>query len=288
MYGWTARSKVTLFALPLVASAAYLSASKFGTQSTVVLLSVGIAWLLFRRSDSVVGGAVLGVAITIKLFPALLLIPLWYWNRRRAAAAAALGFLLLNVGGLLVYGLNPIEGVGALRTAASTWIGFSGNGSLAMVIARVGLPVEWVGPLVTLAGLVGAVAISVKRRGESSFAVVTMIALLASPLSWEHYDVLAFVVLGFVLSTRWRLLAHSRAVLWLAITWIALQMTSNSLDSVYGTTEFTFSGISALVGRLALLAATLLIWLQEPRIDDQQLMTPLIGDRSVGSGRHGP
>ena len=105
--------------------------------SAFVVIAVG----LIRKSDSILGGIALGLAITSKLWPASLLIVMLRRNRHRSEVAAAYsgGLALL---GSIVFRLSPLKVWDGLTSAGSTWVGFPANGSLGGRFASLGMSVQ--------------------------------------------------------------------------------------------------------------------------------------------------
>lgn len=256
----------------LVGSAAYLATLKFGTQSTLILFLISIAWLLLKERDSVAGGIALGMVIGLRLFPALLLIPLWRYRKRRSVFSAVITFVTLNLVGLWFYDLNLIEAIEGLRTAADGWVSFSGNGSLLMPLTKLGMDVQITTTIVVSMALFASLSLPIKGKSfELSAALVMMISLLSSPISWEHYDVLAFLVVAFLVGFISRSSKSQPFVKAAVGLWLALQIISPRITSVtLGDRAFTFSGPMAMAGRLVLLAAVVYVFVNS-RPDEADL-----------------
>ena len=258
-FGWGAFSTTTLISVGLLGSTAFLATLEFGTHSLLILLTVATTWALVRNGDSTAAGISLGIAIALRLFPGLLLIPLLARRQWRALLASLLTFVALNTLGLAAYGLSLADVVDGLTAAGGEWMAFGGNGSLAMPLARLGLDPSVAGASVVAVGVAAAFAISSRGRTEGIWSVVIVLALLASPLSWEHYDVLGFLVLGLVWSV-YGAQRVPRVVGLLLALWLLFQLVGGSVDNYLGTATFSLSGSLSLAGRLVLLAAALLAW----------------------------
>ncbi len=259
MAGTTTRF-VMLGATLAVGSAAYTATLEFGTQSTVLLLLVAATWHYTSNRDSSLGGVALGVAMTLRLFPGLLVIPLWAFGRKKAAASSIFTFLALNATGLVVFRLTLTNAIDALQTALQGWASFGGNGSLVMPLVRLGLETQVASNLVVGLGVVTALFISHNGKAYlESLALTLVIALMVSPLSWEHYDVLGLLVFTY-LAIRWAESAHRDPILTLTLaSWALLQMTASSIDGAVGR-DLYLSGSLALAGRGVLLAASLSVF----------------------------
>ena len=228
----------------LILSHPAISAFEFGSQSFIVAVLVTIAIGLLGRGSSLYGGVALGLAITLKLWPALLVVLLLRRGHRRDVVAA-----LATSGGLallasVLFRLSPPQVWDGLTSAGSTWVGYSGNGSLAGRFALMGVPVQGAIALSSLL-LIAVLPWLWGRRVDLDVALwgTVAIALLASPLSWDHYNVV-LIPIAIVLArrshgwsdpTRWALVAW--ATLTLGGRFFLLFIDKHSL--VRGTMAFT-------------------------------------------------
>lgn len=264
----------------LVASAAYLATLKFGSQSAFLLFLVSLSWVLTRKRDSPLGGLFLGVVIALRLFPALLLIPLWRHGRRQAVYVAVLTFGLLNVAGLWFYDLNVLDAIEGLRTAAEGWVPFSGNGSILMPLTKLGLNVQSASIVVGAIAITLAMVIPIKGRSlDLSLSLTLMIALISSPISWEHYDVMAFLVVAYLAAVISRNSRASTPLKFALGLWLTIQLVSPRIAGfTLGERAFTLSGPMALAGRIVLFAA--LVYLVLKRRPTSTNLEPSQPDRS--------
>jgi hypothetical protein len=180
----------------IAASPAALAAAAWGTQSVLIAaLLMAVPFLLLRERPEW-AGATLAVAGLLKVFP-LLLLPL-LWGHTRALGWCVVTVLGLTVAGLLMSGVGVSEWATSLMYAGEIWFYLSDNGSLAASLVR------WSGMERTLAaalglavgfvGIVGLSAVNVKRQVQlvPVFLAGCCFALLATPVSWIHYDVAIF------------------------------------------------------------------------------------------------
>lgn len=171
------------------------------------------------------GGALVGIAIAIKLTPAVFL--LWFLLRRdwRGMAGAIVSFLVLTgLGHLLMpadstlYWTTTLVDTGRIGGAA-----YASNQSISGVLHRLGLDSTLLWFVIALAAglLVAWVAWRLLRLGRDLAAalVVSFAALLCSPVSWGHHWVwgLALVVMLFT----WGLGEQRRGLWW----WLAVSGT---------------------------------------------------------------
>jgi alpha-1,2-mannosyltransferase len=201
-----------------------------------ILLALLVASALdFTRHRDARAGAWLGLATALKMFPALLLLFAAYRGRWRAAASGAgvavavtlLALVPLGVPGAVASIHNWLA-----RSATGAWELERQNQSLPAVLGRAGLPPVWgVGlgvALVVLAGLVLR-----RPTAHHDFAhdlgIVTLLAILVTPIAWIHYYWLAFPAwIGAI--SRAPLARHRLAQVALAIAGVA----TSGLMTIWG------------------------------------------------------
>jgi uncharacterized membrane protein len=188
-------------------------------------------WALLRRGREGLAGALLGLACLIKLFPGLIVLYLLLRRRWRAAGAALGTFAAGNLLALALVGPgDTIAYVVRMAPRDSAEHGLSPiNVALAGVIRRLLADGPWVSPLIDapllatlLIGLacLGALAILLRQIGltpppaeddDRAFALVCVIMLLISPLTWWHIFPLLLLPFGLLLQDlrtrldRWKL-----------------------------------------------------------------------------------
>jgi len=162
----------------------------------VLLLALVVAtWRDLERRRDARAGVWLGLATAVKIFPALLVAYAAYRHRWRAAAWAA------GVAALVT--LLPIapRGVAGARDTLTDWIAISAQGtadrraksqSLAALVDRTGAPAA-AGIAASLALVAGAAWwLRRPRPLFTEVALVTHVAVLATPLVWEENFVLLY------------------------------------------------------------------------------------------------
>lgn len=184
---WSKRHLVVALSPALLASTAVYSNFRLGQWSILIALLIAFAWLRAVRLPAL-SGAALGVAAALKLWPALVLVPLVFGRNRRAVAAATGMFAGLNALGLLIYRLAPSEVIIGM-SASTTWTNHPGNGS---VFGFIGLGPATLGLVVTVA--VGALVLAWNRAPATMAPLAIVLGTLVSPVSWEHYDVALIAV----------------------------------------------------------------------------------------------
>jgi uncharacterized membrane protein len=251
------RADLILLAAPLlVLSHPAISAFEFGSQSFVVAGLITLAIGLLRRGDSAVGGVALGIAISLKLWPALLMIPLWRAGRRRGTlfGLAVSGVSTLVAG--LVFRLSLLQVWRGLTGASNTWVGFPGNGSLAGRFTIMGASV----PAATILSAVVLLPILLllwdRMTGlEVELWGTVLVALLASPLSWDHYNIV-LIPLAVMLARRSR--GWSDPERWFLLGWAALTLGGRFVRLAIDR-PIEIAGALAFSDRALLLVALILI-----------------------------
>jgi hypothetical protein len=162
-----------------------VEAVSVGAQSSVVALLLAVAWWRTREGDDMLAGVAVGVAITLKLFPWLLLV-LLVFRRRITALWVVVTAAVLNGLGLLFPGVALSGALDAL-SAANLSESAELNGSLIRMLS------EWIpaGPLTVGLALVGGLLAVVIGRAswgmDRQWFAVLAVSLAASPLIWRHY-----------------------------------------------------------------------------------------------------
>jgi hypothetical protein len=165
-------------------------------QLYLALAFLGICgWRWLQEGRSILAGLAIGVLAAVKpnflVVPGLLLIA-GYW--RTAAAATLFGVAIVGAS-VLLYGLEPWQQWLALLGTDGPRAGFVTNGSLIGLATRLNAPL--VGTI-TAVGLLAASAIwawRIRPPAVKLTGVAIMVSLLASPIAWVHYSLLAVPVL---------------------------------------------------------------------------------------------
>lgn len=183
---------VAAVAVPLQINFDYLNIN-----AVLLGLVVAAAFDLDRGRD-VRAGVWLGMVTALKVFPGLLLLYAAYRRRWRAAATGA-GFAL----GFSLCALLPLGLSGALASArgwlansgAGVWVMHRRNQSLPGMLSRAGVPHEGAIAIDLLLLALAAVAlrrVPVDDDVVHDVGIVMLLAILVSPMAWDHYYLLAF------------------------------------------------------------------------------------------------
>jgi hypothetical protein len=168
-----------LVAGSLALSLLYVEGLHLGTNNYVVLaMLAGFTWLYLRGADAP-AGVILGIAIAVKLWPAVLLL-VALRERRMRVVAWVVGVVVVQA--VVLFGWLGIDAVPAFVTNLRTEI--PATGYLIGPTAIPGLRDLWNGGL----GLVLGVAIlALPLRGAAGIGVAILAGLCAIPNLWIHY-----------------------------------------------------------------------------------------------------
>lgn len=179
----------------LVASPAMLDAVRLGTLTPVLALLLALAWRW--RDQAARCALVVAAAIVAKVFLAPLLLWLLVTRRLRAAAIAVAATAGLVVGGWVAVGLAGLREYPTLLSTLSD-VEAARSYSLAALAAAAGRPLPGLGLTAALA-LIGVPVLVLLHRRAGDHAVVAGavgLSLLATPILWLHYLLLAGVVVA--------------------------------------------------------------------------------------------
>lgn len=161
----------------------------WGQVGLLILICLTGSWWCLRRGREGWAGALLGLAIAVKLYPALIALPLLAGRRWRAVAMAAAVSAALVGGSFLAVGVDQTLFYVRELLPATGDLGTGDEGNYAL---RELLP----GPLAAAGGLaiLGLLAWLGRRiPAADSLSLGTTAVLLISPVVWSHYFVLALL-----------------------------------------------------------------------------------------------
>ena len=181
---------------PVIASVRHAS------QSLLISSLIILCWYLIRMKRDMLGGAILGFAISLKLYPAVLLLYL-ILKRWRVFLAAMMVTLVLGVLAWLCVGGQDISRFAAAERVVIGTFGVSRAnislfsvilGAMAMSPTSTGASAVLLATSVLLgAGSVWVTRMKVRNRADNmdyldfDFAVATCLMCLVSPIVWSHY-----------------------------------------------------------------------------------------------------
>jgi hypothetical protein len=219
-----ARAPAAWLVLPLVASLPMLTALQYGQVHVVTLCASIAAMIAFRKRWIAAGGALLGLAIVLKLFPVILLAYLAARSRWRAVASTTVACALYLTLTWLWFGAAPIEAFVdyqlprlASGAAFASFVGQPNFDTVHMSIPGVVISLEQLGldpgsTAATALGSLYAVGVLVvvwilARRGETPIAWLALLGLastagLYAPAAYT--SVATLWLLAAVLAVTWK------------------------------------------------------------------------------------
>lgn len=161
----------------------------WGQVGLPILLCLSLAWIALQRGQDGRAGVALGIAITLKLYPVVLFVPLLVGGRFRLVGTAVLVAAALIGGSFTAISLE--QTLFYLRevipAAAAHGVGDIGNYAL-----RDRVPFLVYAPIAVLIGAYILIIAWRRRLADAVLLSITAI-LLTSPLVWGHYFVLALL-----------------------------------------------------------------------------------------------
>ena len=241
----------------------------------LLALIAAATWSLVRERDAM-AGALLGAAIALKVFPALLLLVLVARARWRATAIAIVTAVVLTLIPLAIYG--PDEYVNLSRDfwrLANSGFPLRGNNqSLVAALDRwqfgnsaddVREPSVGAPAVIVVTMLVGILLWIGARWQRPTMATTTLqmfaaltLAVVLSPIAWDHYWLLLFPALVATYDSRNdRLLGAAGGYLF----WVAAVMISGFSPLLFGQQGFNVIRRLSSSTIAALLIFAALVWL---------------------------
>jgi alpha-1,2-mannosyltransferase len=190
-----------------------------GQLSIVICLCVVGAWALLRHGRDFTGGLLLGLSISVKLYPGLLLVVL-ILRRRWRAVWGALVFILASMILILVF-INPQDiwyyVTQIIPQDAKEWANFPINFSIYGLFGKLFRDSAWIKPispnpsLASVLSILSSLALftyvvyQVQRMprtrigDDTAYAVTSLAMLLLSPVIWFHALLLLPLQFGLLL-----------------------------------------------------------------------------------------
>ena len=177
----------------------------YGQSNGLLLLLLVVAWLQMKQRRDGVAGVALGLAIALKLFPALMAIPLIRMPRRRALASTIASSVIFSAVGVFLVGIGSTREFVKPATPVNFafWRAAPMNLSLPGIAYRWLTSSRWRPGAANAPGIAAALAFALialcvvamfktPARMSGRFWAAIPLMLLATPLMWETY--LVFVV----------------------------------------------------------------------------------------------
>jgi Glycosyltransferase family 87 len=180
-----------------------------------------VAWYFLRRDREIPAGIALGLACTLKFFPAIMILFLLLLRRWRAVLASAAAYLAVALFIATRFGIHSwMEFFVQQRTIADRWIWYSENASIAGIVVRLFWPAcKGIGHASTAASAISAglsaalLALSwrwcrdLARRRETfdlPYAWFSIVSVMVNPWVWQHYRTFLLLPLLVAGVALWR------------------------------------------------------------------------------------
>jgi alpha-1,2-mannosyltransferase len=198
---------LVLISFPLITGLPYASVTALFTVTAILLASA--------FQDRSWAGIPLGLAAASRLWPGLIIIGFWVAGRRKAAYVATGVFVVISAAGLLLPGVTLEGSIESLTGGPGHWLNTNLNFSLALVMLTPGVPAFVVTAVMSALGLLLA-----WRNKEQAIPITILTALLASPLSWPIYSLVALPAAAMWWReerTRLMMLVAAPLILWMIV-----------------------------------------------------------------------
>ncbi len=177
-----------------------LASVRHASQSLIIGSLAVLCWMLIRRHRDILGGAALGVATVLKVYPAVLLAYLIF-RRRSAFAAAAAVIALLGAAVWMCIGVSDLYRFAATARTVTETFGEARNNlslfSLVFGAARLSPSPAMAAAFLMFLGFTFSVGVALLTKAGQSmdaleaydleFAIVACGICLLSPIVWAHY-----------------------------------------------------------------------------------------------------
>ena len=244
---------------------------RWAQMNGLLLLGLVLAWRDIRRGHDLRAGILLGAATALKIFPWMFLIPLLRTRKTKAAGwmlASAIGVTAVGVGAL---GLESSRTFLRVATPGNVEIWGAAPHSISIVTLpfRLFASARWLDPSVGVPpyiGLlgVGLVALCAFAAWHTSSAIsrdpfwsVVPWMILATPIAWAHYLVVA-LPLGFLVLLR-RRGASGMLRGFLVLAFLLFAVGPSYLDWLSGVGAFSLQDYGNVVAGTTLLIAGLAV-----------------------------
>lgn len=212
----------------------------------LLLACLGGAAYALRTRRETWAGAFIGAATALKAYPGLVALSFIHRRAWRGLAAAVGTAALLSLLPALAYGpgeLAALFGRWLSFSAAGGWPTVGNNQSIVAMVERfVGVDSRLVAPLYAgaIVALLAAFVWAARPPGDAApddLAALTLVAVIASPIAWEHYWILMFP--AFFVAYNSHRYETSR---WARIGfWTAVVLTSGLSRNTLGVNGFEFA-----------------------------------------------
>lgn len=184
----------------------------YGQLGCQLLLMMTLAWWADRQNWPILAGLAAGLAISVKLFPGLLLVYFLAARRWAAFFSSVATVVVSGLACLMIFGPQDLRTyvqhvLPSLDEFRGEWI----NLSLAEALARIGMLLGWaelgrLGGMAARLFVLAALVWTCRRTAETwqrdrAFALTIASMLLLSPVVWTHYLILLTLPSALLLAT---------------------------------------------------------------------------------------
>lgn len=226
---WPAAFVVAVLAAALVLSTEWMVYHYEMTQCSehIAFLYV-LTWLFLRKGRDTAAGLCIGVAMTFKLFPGLMVIMMLFGRRWRGVIAAAVTYAIVAVTMTIKFGFNSwLLFLEQEKPITEGWLGVLQNSSLSGLVTQSlfpfcvanGHPTKTGSAIITITSILlitAAVWVSrtyFKRALEADgraidlpVALFALLSVFLNPFAWEHYYALLIAPLFIVTTHCWQVI----------------------------------------------------------------------------------
>jgi hypothetical protein len=211
----------------------HLAMIQIGTPCALLYV---LSWYFLRRGRELAGGAMMGLALTLKFFPGLLMVFFLATRRWRAFVAGCVAWLAVAVPMTWRYGLASWSEYFAKQPEVNNyWASNIKNGGLPGVVLRMWWPSDGLQhgpnlPAASALSLAASVLIVLwawrisrglwQKNGASldgPFALFAALSVFLNPVVWEHYFVLVPFPFAVAAAMLWGAQRRGLSVPWTAL-----------------------------------------------------------------------
>ena len=223
-----------------------LSLLRQGQSGLLVGSLIVLGWYLLRRGHVAAAGIPISIAVSLKLYPGVLLVYLLF-RYRRAFASAMATLAVLMVGAIPLGGWRLFtEYSGIAGRVTAIYGGHPLNLSLLGILRKNGLQVSVPAFAAIVVGLIGgAVLLLVLQRGavpgkrllDLEFSLFAAFTLLVSPITWDHYLVILILPLVVIGNSVLNEKANWASMIAFALLALVIAIPAPSLVFPFGTQQ---------------------------------------------------
>lgn len=300
--GWVPAGRTAwVIALALLGWHHLAESLRLGQWDLILGTLLVLGWCFLRRQRPAAAGLAIAGAVTLKLFPGLMLVYLWF-RHRKAFWWAAIATAVLVTGSLVMIGRqNAVDYFHGTQYVVHHYKDFPTNLSLLSWFGV--LPIPWnrselgirlyyllaLGLVVTLAWMFARV--SPRSEGKSrkldlEYSVFVALMPLLSPVAWDHYLVLLLLPFAILSNIVFSEPGHERQVLGLFGIFLVATVPQSAWDGLAQALGSTASPrlLHLLPKVSSLMMAALILLLTRMRLASPAHPAPAAPMAATGGG----